>query len=161
VLEKSDRALSRANRPSSQLRSFCLVMHFTDGYCFLQTEKANTQKNFYSRSRVNESRSGWAMISKTVSIVLGTLLLQCGMGAQTLPQSPTHPAASKRAKCFFTVPPSGNATVHRPAGFSAPIRPGIKAEPRLPNGRSVRLAVVGICRAGTGFSRVDAASTRL
>jgi hypothetical protein len=31
VLEKSDRAVSRANRSSSQLRSFCLVIHFTDG----------------------------------------------------------------------------------------------------------------------------------
>jgi hypothetical protein len=32
VLEKSDRAVSRANRPSFQLRSFCLVIHFTDGF---------------------------------------------------------------------------------------------------------------------------------
>ncbi len=38
------------------------------------------------------------MISKTVSIVLGALLLQCGMGAQTLPQSPTHPAAQTAPK---------------------------------------------------------------
>src|ERR1700758_2576242 len=30
--EKSDRAVSRANRPSSQLRSFCLVIYFTDGF---------------------------------------------------------------------------------------------------------------------------------
>jgi hypothetical protein len=32
VPEKSDRAASRANRPSFQLRSFCLVIHFTDSF---------------------------------------------------------------------------------------------------------------------------------
>ena len=29
------------------------------------------------------------------------------------------------AKCFFTVPPTRNASVHHPAAFGVPIRPGL------------------------------------
>jgi len=55
------------------------------------------------------------MISKIVWIILGTLLLQCGMGAQTQPRPPTHPAAQtvpKPVGRYGSNPAAGKTFTH-------------------------------------------------
>jgi hypothetical protein len=55
------------------------------------------------------------MIFKTVSIVLGSLLLQCGMGAQTQPQPPTQQAAQTAPKpvaSYGSNPAAGKTFTH-------------------------------------------------
>src|SRR5580693_6928949 len=91
----------------------------------------------------------WVAITQTPKLrVAGTAFRVAGVGGgdgcDPLPQPLNQDNPPNTiAKCFFTVPPTRNASVHRPAGFSAPIRPGIKAEPRLPNGPRARRAIVG------------------
>jgi len=55
------------------------------------------------------------MISKAVSVVLGTLLLQCGMFAQTQSQPNTHPAAQtepKHVAKYGSNPAAGKSFTH-------------------------------------------------
>jgi triacylglycerol esterase/lipase EstA (alpha/beta hydrolase family) len=58
----------------------------------------NDVEDLSGKSLVIESHWRCAMSSKVISIVLGTLLLQGGMGAQTQSQAPTHAAAQTAPK---------------------------------------------------------------
>jgi hypothetical protein len=69
------------------------------------------------------------------------------------------------AKRFFTVPPTGKlSSTHRPAAFGVPICPGLRGKPRLPKGRRVRGALVGVVSsrvAGTELSPVAKAGSTM